>query len=46
LLRPDGANFVLHVSNQRSPKGASELLGPRPPLTTDQMIAILTSDRW
>jgi hypothetical protein len=46
LIRPDGAEFLMHVSNERSPKGASEVLGATPPLTIDQMIAIVTSDRW
>ena len=46
LVRPDGVAFLMHVSNERSPKGHSELLAPQPPLTIDQMIAIVTSDRW
>jgi len=46
LVRPDGLLLEMHVSNQRSPKGASELLSPHPPLTIEQMTAILTSDRW
>ncbi|HET9140312.1 hypothetical protein [Actinophytocola sp.] len=43
--RPDGNSFILVVSNQRSPHGNTELLGPHPPLTLDQMVAVLT-DRW
>jgi hypothetical protein len=46
VLHADGNMFDMHVSNQRSPKGASDKLGTRPPLTTDQMVAILTSERW
>jgi hypothetical protein len=46
LVRPDGAEFIMHVSNERSPKGASDVLGAHPPLTTRQMIAIVTSDLW
>jgi hypothetical protein len=46
VLHTDGNMFDMHVSNQRSPKGASDKLGAQPPLTTDQMVAILTSDRW
>jgi hypothetical protein len=46
LVRPDGSVFLMHVSNARSPKGASEVLGDRPPLTIDQLRAIATSDRW
>lgn len=45
LLRADGVDLTLYVSNQRSPKGASQKLAPRPPLTTDQLAAIITSDR-
>jgi hypothetical protein len=46
LVRPDGAEFIMHMSNERSPKGASDVLAARPPLTTRQMTAIVTSDRW
>jgi hypothetical protein len=46
VLHNDGNLFEMHVSNQRSPKGNSDVLGAQPPLTTDQMVAILTSDRW
>jgi hypothetical protein len=46
LIRPDGIELTMHVSNQRSAKGGSEELAPHPPLTIDQMIAIATSDRW
>lgn len=46
LVRADGVEILMHVSNVRDPKGQSELLAPEPPLTTDQMVAIVTSDRW
>jgi hypothetical protein len=46
LVRPDGVTFLMHVSNERSPKGASQVLAAHPPLTTDQLVAIVTSDRW
>jgi hypothetical protein len=46
LVRPDGVTTLMHLSNQRSPKGASDLLAPRPPLTTGQMVAIVTADGW
>jgi hypothetical protein len=46
MVRPDGVTFLMHVSNERSPKGGSQVLGAHPPLTTDQMVAIVTSDRW
>jgi hypothetical protein len=45
LLRADGVDLILYVSNQRSPKGASQKLAAQPPLTTDQLAAIITSDR-
>ena len=38
--------FVMHVSNERDPKGAGAVLAPKPPLRLDQMTEILTSDRW
>jgi hypothetical protein len=46
LVRPDGTVLILHLSNQQNPKGAGEIFGPQPPLTTDQLTAIVTSDRW
>ncbi len=46
LIRPDGLVFIMHVSNRQSPKGMGSLLGPRPPLTVDQLVRIATSDRW
>lgn len=46
LIRPDGVEFVMHISNERNPKGASKVLAPQPPLTTDQMVDIVTSYRW
>ncbi|HJQ44445.1 MAG TPA: hypothetical protein VJ831_15255 [Jatrophihabitantaceae bacterium] len=46
LIRGDGVEFLMHVSNERDPKGASSVLAPKPPLTTDQMVSIVTSDRW
>jgi len=46
VIREDGVTLLMHVSNERDPKGASEVLAPLPPLTTDQMAAILNSDLW
>jgi hypothetical protein len=46
LVRADGVEFLMHVSNQRDPKGESAVLAARPPLTTDQMVSVVTSDRW
>ncbi|HZZ96845.1 MAG TPA: hypothetical protein VFE19_07520 [Jatrophihabitantaceae bacterium] len=46
LIWRDGTEFLMHVSNARDPKGGSALMGPHPPLTTDQMAKIVTSERW
>ena len=46
LIRPDGVEFLMHVSNEASAKGGSSALAAQPPLTTGQMTAIVTSDRW
>lgn len=46
VRHPDGSRLLMHLSNQRSPKGQSELLAPQPPLTIEQLVAIATSDRW
>jgi hypothetical protein len=44
-VRSDGVEFIMHVSNAADPKGAGKV-GPKPPLTIAQLVAILTSDRW
>jgi hypothetical protein len=46
LVRADGVEFLMHVSNERDPKGDSTVLSAHPPLSTDQMAAIVTSVRW
>ena len=46
LVRTDGVELLMHVSNQRDPKGDSEILSPKPPLDTDQMIKMVTSTEW
>jgi hypothetical protein len=46
LLRPDGVMFLMHTSNEPDPKGAGQPLAAHPPLTTDQMVSIVTSERW
>ena len=46
LIRADGVEFLMHVSNERDPKGESAVLGDHPPLSLDQMAQILRSDRW
>jgi hypothetical protein len=46
LVYRDGVEVLMHVSSQRSPKGGSAVVSPEPPLTRQQMAAIVTSDRW
>lgn len=47
LVTADGRTINLHVFNTRSKDGGSlEVLAPQPPLSVDQMIPIVTSDRW
>lgn len=52
LKRPDGTMVLMHVSNQEDPRGAAinspggEIYSPQPPLTLDQLKAIVTSGKW
>jgi hypothetical protein len=52
LKRPDGTMVRLHVGNQEHPMGAAinspggRIYAPQPPLTLDQLKAIVTSDKW
>ncbi|WP_367132463.1 hypothetical protein [Saccharothrix sp. HUAS TT1] len=52
LKRPDGTVVLLHVGNQEDPMGAATnspggaFHAPQPPLTPDQLKAIVTSDKW
>jgi hypothetical protein len=46
LIRTDGTNLLIHVSNRADPKGAGDLLAPQPPFTTDQLKALVTSALW
>lgn len=52
LKRPDATMVLMHVSNQEDPQGAEpdspggEIYSSRPPLTLDQLKAIVTSDKW
>jgi hypothetical protein len=52
VIRPDGTVVVLHVSNQEDPGGAAihspggRIYAPQPPLTLEQLKAIVTSDKW
>jgi hypothetical protein len=46
LIRSDGVEFLMHLSNERDPKGASPVLAASPPMTKAQLTALVTSDRW
>ncbi|MET0237583.1 MAG: hypothetical protein ABW224_23260 [Kibdelosporangium sp.] len=52
LKRPDGTTILMLVGNQEDPQGAvinspgGAIYSPRPPLTLDQVKAIVTSDKW
>ncbi|GGN13618.1 hypothetical protein GCM10011609_62730 [Lentzea pudingi] len=52
VKRPDGTMVRLHVGNQEDPGGAvigtpgGRFLSPQPPLTLEQLKAIVTSGRW
>lgn len=46
LIRPDGTEFLMHVSNERDPKGESSVLADQPPLSVNQMVAVVTSPLW
>jgi hypothetical protein len=52
LKRPDGTMVLMRVGNQEDPQGAAinspggAILSPQPPLTLDQLKAIVTSDKW
>jgi hypothetical protein len=46
LVRPDGIDLHMHVSNERDPKGGGDVLAAYPPLSIDDMVAIFTSNRW
>ena len=52
LMRLDGTMVLMHVGNQEDPQGAAinspggEIYSPQPPLTLDQLKAIVTSDKW
>lgn len=46
LERADGLSITIHVSNRQNPKGMGGLTADRPPLTVEQLVAIVTSDLW
>lgn len=46
LFAADGRVILMHISNMGDPKGAGGVLGAQPPLTADQLTAIVTSNLW
>ncbi|MFJ5990582.1 hypothetical protein [Lentzea sp. NPDC092896] len=52
IERPDGTMILLHVGNQEDPRGTvvgtpgGRIFSPQPPLTVEQMKAIVTSGKW
>lgn len=52
LKRPDGTTVLMRVGNQEDPQGAvigspgGRIYSPQPPLTLDQLKAIVTSGKW
>jgi hypothetical protein len=52
LKRPDGTMVLMFLSNQEDPLGTAintpggEIYSAQPPLTLDQLKAIVTSDKW
>jgi hypothetical protein len=50
FVRADGVEIELRVSNAHDPEGypdgEEDMLAARPPLTADDLAAIVTSDRW
>jgi hypothetical protein len=46
LIRRDGVEILMHVSNEADPKGDSAVLSPTPPLSLTQLSRIITSERW
>jgi hypothetical protein len=46
VLRPDGAEIVFHLSTENDPKGQRTVTATQLPLTVEQMISFVTSERW
>jgi hypothetical protein len=46
LVRPDGADILLHLSTENHPKGQGTVTASRLPLTVAQMTDFVTSTRW
>ena len=45
-IRSDGAEILIHLSNQADPKGESPKLGKSVPFTLEQLGAIARSTSW
>lgn len=46
LVRPDGADILIHLSTEADPKGQSSVTSSQMPLTVAQLTAFVSSDRW
>lgn len=46
VVRTDGVEVLLHVSNRKDPKGAGPVLAAKPPLSLAQVRAVVLSNRW
>ncbi len=46
VVRPDGADILMHLSTEHDPKGQSAVTAARLPLTVAQLTDLVTSDRW
>jgi hypothetical protein len=46
LVRPDNTLLLIDLSNRENPKGMGVLYGPQPPLTLEQLKAIVASELW
>jgi hypothetical protein len=46
VVRPDGADVLMHLSTETNPKGESSVSSSQVPLTLAQMTTFAASDRW
>jgi hypothetical protein len=46
LVRPDGADILMHLSTERDPKGGGPVLSSQLPLSVGQMTDFVSSDQW
>lgn len=46
MVRPDGADVLMHLSTEHDPKGESAVTASHLPLTVKQMVDFVTSPSW